>query len=117
MSSVYGVGDRVGLIPGSLKQGKEEDVREVLCIIFDICLHLERVVVDLVWEIRLLGMLRRRYLKVHGVLSRFLKREVEGLHDCIREGLLIGLPGLLVVYSERNGIGVGRNSFLERHFK
>ena len=92
-------------------------MREVLCVIFDICLHLERVVVDLVREIRLLGMLRCCDLKVHGVLSRFLNLQIVGLHDSIREGLLIGLPWFLVVDSKRNGICVCRTSFLERHFK
>ena len=117
MTAVNGIGDRIDILPGSFKKAKEKDMREVLRIILDVALYLERVVVDLVREICFQSMLRSADLKVHSMLSRLLRRQLVGLHELIGEGLLIGLARLLVIDRERNGICIRRIAVLERHFK
>ena len=92
-------------------------MRQIVGIILDVGLHLERIVVDLVGQIFPQGVLCSTYLHVHRMLSRLLRRQLVGLYHLIGECLLIGLPRLLVVDGESYGIGVGRASVLECHFK
>ena len=73
---------------------------QVITVIFDVCLHQERIVVHDIWKVCLLGMLVGSDPEVYGMLSGLLNSKLICLNDTVSEGLLIGLKRLLIVYRE-----------------
>ena len=55
--------------------------------------------------------------EIDNVISRLMCRESVGLYYLICEGLLICLPGFLVIDGIRNGICVCRCTFLKSQLK